>query len=228
MPSACRCWRASSGRLASHLPGFLPGWKADSAHAVYFESSFSGGLPCRWVAMFCAAVMNAARTSSPTSKTAGPMLGPSQATMLASGTFWRIFWTVACRMPPARLRQPAWAAPITLPCRSASSTGRQSATCTARAMPGRVVIWASASGSGTRVSVAGIMSAPADVPWTWVCGSCEGAWRFVPRDASVSGCVSSRSSTRMPWTCFSHEMGWPMMASTRRRFSCAAAGSSPQ
>ena len=50
--------------------------------------------------------------------------------------------------PPAKPRQPAWAAPTARPPGAANSSGRQSATCTAQAMPGSVVTLASASWTG--------------------------------------------------------------------------------
>ncbi|OQA32799.1 MAG: hypothetical protein BWY57_01684 [Betaproteobacteria bacterium ADurb.Bin341] len=85
----------------------------------------------------------AARTSSPTSNDRGPMAGPNQAINSSAGH--RILATVRSRMPAARLRQPACAAAATVPRRSQSNTGRQSAVITTQTRPGACATAASAS-----------------------------------------------------------------------------------
>ena len=73
---------------------------------------------------------NAARTSSPTSYTCGPIAGPSHASSSPAAT--PIASTVVFDHARGRPRHPACAAPTTVPLSSASSTGMQSAILTAQ------------------------------------------------------------------------------------------------
>ncbi len=71
--------------------------------------------------------------------------GPSQARSCAGGVCMAA--TVASSMPSARPRQPAWAAPTSLPSAAANTTGRQSAVRIASTTPGTEVTAASTTGS---------------------------------------------------------------------------------
>ena len=134
-------WCANAGRSARNFPFARP-VKAASARGRV-----------RRIAL---------RTSAPTSKAAGPIEGPRKASISPIGpaTRRRIATTVACRMPAATPRQPACAAATTDPDRSASSTGRQSATVTQQTTPGVIAVDASAAAGLDRIASAATTSAP--------------------------------------------------------------------
>lgn len=151
-PKACSRWRASAGRLASHL---------SAPHAL--KQLLACGLPS----------VKADTTSAPTSKACGPMHGPSHAINSVSPLAYSIIpggWIApktVSRIPfpfwPARLRQPACTAATTLPRRSHSSMGRQSATSALHAKP----VWrVKAASAGILSGVSGTSSSTC-VPCTW-------------------------------------------------------------
>ena len=82
--------------------------------------------------------------------------------MISSGSAC-IAANVFCRMPPASPRQPAWAAATTVPARSQSKTGRQSAVITAQAAVPVRSNDASASGVLPGTSAAGSTM----LLWVW-------------------------------------------------------------
>ncbi len=151
-PKACNRWRASAGRLASHL---------SALHAL--KQSLACGLPS----------VKADTTSAPTSKASGPMHGPSHAINSVShpaqsmSPAARIASKVVSRIPlpfwPARPRQPACTAATTLPRRSHSSMGRQSATSALHARP----VWRVKAASAGILSGVSDTSSSTCVPCTW-------------------------------------------------------------
>ena len=116
----------------------------------------------------------------------------------------RIAATVDSSTPSASPRQPACAAAISEPWRSANTTGRQSAVRMASTVPVVAVTDASASGSSTL---------PPSL-----------------RPSPTSGRAKSTRATSMPCTCRNQcgGEGSCNAASSCRRFSITASGSSPQ
>src|SRR5574343_81413 len=103
--------------------------------------------------------------------------------------------SVASITPPHRPRQPAWAAPTTVPSRSASSTGRQSAVITAHTTPGVRLTLASATGTLPGATVAASTTA---MPCTCCsqAGSAGSCWRSRARLAATLAASSPTWSPR--------------------------------